>query len=434
MNHTVMASEHTSAGAPACGGGRLPFLVRMARLARPLVCERLSRLSHGGLTLIDGTHRRTFGAAGAACPLQATITIADPRAYLAVALAGSVGAGEAYRQGWWTADDLTTLVRLFVVNRDLLDGMEQGLARVSRPVLKMLHGLRWNTRGGSRRNISAHYDLGNEFFTLMLDDTMMYSCAFFAQPDLSLADASRAKNDLICQKLRLSPSDHLLEIGTGWGGFALHAASRYGCRVTTTTISRRQHEWAVRHVAEAGLADRVTVLMTDYRDLPALGQRFDKAVSIEMIEAIGHRQYGEFFRVCADLLTASGQLLVQAITIDERFYARATRSVDFIQQFIFPGSGIPSVNALVGASAQCSDLAVVHLDAIGAHYAPTLRAWRANLDRARPAVRALGYTEEFLRLWEFYLCYCEGGFRERAIDTVQFLFSKPGWRASCPGG
>lgn len=400
----------------------------LSRLMRRAVFGRLGRLELGVLTIVDGDERSTFGRPTGAGSLQATITVHDPQVYAEVAFGGTVGAGDAYRRGLWSADDVTTVVRIFVLNRDLLDGMEGGLARLSNPVLRTWHWLHRNTKAGSRRNIAAHYDLGNEFFRLMLDDTMMYSCAFFERPESTLAAASRAKNDLICRKLRLSASDHLLEIGTGWGGFALHAASQYGCRVTTTTISMQQHDLAVERIREARLSDRITVLLTDYRDLPALGQQFDKLVSIEMIEAIGHEHYETFFRICSQLLKPSGLMLIQGITIEERFYARAIRSVDFIQQFIFPGSCIPSVSALLSASARSSDLGLIHLEDIGLHYPPTLRAWRHNITRALPQIRALGYQPEFLRLWEFYLCYCEGGFEERSIGTAHLLFSKPDWR------
>lgn len=400
----------------------------LSRLTRRAVFGRLGRLEHGVVTIVDGDERTIFGRPTGACSLQATITVHDPHVYTEVAFGGTVGAGDAYRRGLWSADDVTAVVRLFVLNRDLLDGMEGGLASLAQPILKMWHWLHRNTKAGSRRNIAAHYDLGNEFFRLMLDDTMMYSCAFFERSDVPLADASRAKNDLICRKLRLSAADHLLEIGTGWGGFAMHAASHYGCRVTTTTISKQQHDLAVQRIREAGLSDRITVLLTDYRDLPALGRQYDKLVSIEMIEAIGHEHYETFFRICGQMLKPTGLMLIQGITIDERYYARAIRSVDFIQQFIFPGSCIPSVGALLSASARGSDLGLIHLEDIGLHYPPTLRAWRRNLNRALPQIRGLGYTPEFLRLWEFYLCYCEGGFQERSIGTVHLLFSKPAWR------
>lgn len=257
---------------------------------------------------------------------------------------------------------------------------------------------------------------------------MMYSCAYFQRPGSTLEEASRAKIDMICRKLHLTGEDHLLEIGSGWGGLACHAAKTYGCRVTTTTISRAQYDVAIRRVREAGLSDRVRVLLTDYRDLLALGELFDKLVSVEMIEAVGHEYYATFFQVCSRLLKPDGLMLVQAITIDERYYERAKRSVDFIQRFIFPGSCIPSVTALCRAMAQASDFSLLHLQDIGAHYPPTLRGWRDNLLVNADHVRQLGFREEFLRLWEFYLSYCEGGFLERSISTAHLLFARSGWR------
>lgn len=403
-------------------------VLRGFRLVRNAVFGRLARLQKGMITIVEDGERRSFGRLTSDCSLHATVTILDPRTYLDVALRGTVGGGDAYRKGLWNCDDLTTLVRIAVLNRDLLNGMERGLAWITKPLLKAVHLWNRNTKSGSRKNIEAHYDLGNEFFRLMLDEMMMYSCAYFKRPDATLTEASRAKNDRICRKLQLSPQDHLLEIGTGWGGFALHAASRYGCRVTTTTISEQQYELAIRRIREAGLSSRVAVLLSDYRDLPNIGGQFDKLVSIEMIEAVGHQYYGTFFDVCGRMLKPSGAMLLQAITIDERIYEQAARSVDFIQKYIFPGSCIPSISALTGASAETSDLSLLHMEDIGAHYAPTLRAWRKNLADALPRVKALGYEPEFLRLWDFYLSYCEGGFLERSISAAQLLFTKSGWR------
>lgn len=401
---------------------------RLSRPARRLIFFKLNKLQHGAITLLEGKERYSFGQLTSQCPLQATVTIHDPHTYIDVALGGTVGVGDAYRRGLWDCDDLTTLVRIFVLNRSLLNNMEGGLALASKPLLKTIHWLNRNTKAGSAKNIAAHYDLGNEFFRLMLDETMMYSCAYFERPESTLAEASRAKNDRICRKLKLSVDDHLLEIGTGWGGFAVHAAYHYGCRVTTTTISQQQYDMALQRVQEAGLSDHVTVLLTDYRDLPKLGLQFDKLVSIEMIEAVGHQFYKAFFEVCSRMLKSSGLALIQGITIDERFYEQAKRSVDFIQRFIFPGSCIPSVSALMQESAKVGDLGLIHLEDIGMHYAPTLQAWRRNVAAKLPDIKALGYQSEFLRLWDFYLCYCEGGFRERSLSVVHLLYAKSGWR------
>jgi cyclopropane-fatty-acyl-phospholipid synthase len=403
------------------------------RLARRAVFSRLSKLELGCVTIVEGHEHFQFGHITARCQLRATVTIQDLHVYADITLGGTVGLGDAYRRGLWSCDDLTTLVRIFVQNRALLDGMDGGFALLSQPLRKAVHWLNRNTKAGSQKNIAAHYDLGNEFFRLMLDETMMYSCAYFERPDATLAEASRAKNDRICRKLQLVASDHLLEIGSGWGGFAIHAASHYGCRVTTTTISQRQYDLALQRVRDAGLSDHVTVLLTDYRDLPKLGLQFDKLVSIEMIEAVGHQYYKSFFEICSRMLRSHGLALIQGITIDEQFYERAKRSVDFIQRFIFPGSCIPSVSALTQASVKVGDLGLIHLEDIGVHYAPTLRAWGRNIVTNLPEIKGLGYQSEFLRLWEFYLSYCEGGFHERTISTVHMLFCKPDWRPQSTG-
>lgn len=428
MNDTTIPSDLTVGQASVQAATPSRLIRHCYRLAREAVFFRLGRLRHGAVTVVEGHERHRFGQVTPACPLQATITIHDPHTYADVALGGTIGVADAYRRGFWSCDDLTALVRIFVRNRELLDGVEGGFAILTRPLLKAMHWLKRNTKAGSRKNIAAHYDLGNEFFRLVLDETMMYSCAYFERPDATLADASRAKNDRICRKLRLIASDHLLEIGTGWGGFAIHAASQYGCRVTTTTISRQQFDLAVQRVHEAGLRDRVTVVLKDYRDLPQLNERFDKLVSIEMIEAVGHHYFEAYFDVCSRMLKSDGLMLLQGITIDEQLYERAKRSVDFIKHFMFPGSCIPSVSALISASAKGGGLNLLQLEDIGAHYVATLQAWRRNIATGLPQFMALGYQPDFLRLWDFYLCYCEGGFLERSISDVHLLFAKPGWR------
>ena len=423
LRMTVPARLRPSSG-PAPDRPRGGWLVRLAESA---VRQRLAGLVHGAIVLEDDNRRVAFGTPTAQCPLTVTVRVHDPRFYVDIALGGSVGAGESYMQGAWSTDDLTALVRVLVQNREVLDGLETGWARLAAPVRKALHWAARNTRGGSRRNIAAHYDLGNDFFQLFLDPTMMYSCALFATPETPLETASIAKLDAICRKLDLKPGDRVLEIGTGWGGFALHAARHYGCHVTTTTISRRQHELARERIAAAVLADRVTLLMEDYRDLdPAkLGGEFDKLVSIEMIEAVGHAFYDTFFAQCARLLKPQGQMLLQSITIADRYYASALKSVDFIQRYIFPGSCIPSVSALSASIARSTDFNVFHLEDIGPHYATTLLRWRENFFVHIDAVRALGYPESFIRMWEFYLCYCEGGFEERVLGDVQMLLTRP---------
>jgi cyclopropane-fatty-acyl-phospholipid synthase len=279
-----------------------------------------------------------------------------------------------------------------------------------------------NTLQGSKNNIAAHYDLGNDFFELFLDPTMMYSCGIFESGSASMALASRAKLKRICDKLDLQPGDRVIEIGTGWGGFAIYAAKHYSCHVTTTTISRNQHEWAKRRIQEENLEDRITLLFEDYRNLTG---QYDKLVSIEMIEAVGHRYYDLFFNKCSELLKPDGSMLIQTITIGDQRYEQARRSVDFIQRYIFPGSCIPSNTAILNSTSRASDLRLVHLEDIGPHYAATLRLWREQLFQNRDKIRQLGYPDTLLRMWDFYLCYCEGGFIERAISDVHYIFTKP---------
>jgi cyclopropane-fatty-acyl-phospholipid synthase len=300
--------------------------------------------------------------------------------------------------------------------------MDTGLARFAALPRLAAHWLHRNTRAGARRNIRAHYDIGNDFYRLMLDETMMYSCALFERPGMSLAEAQRAKLERICRALALGPGDHVLEIGTGWGGFALHAAQRYGCRVTTTTISPSQAALARERVRAAGLEDRITILEKDYRDL---GGRYDKLVSIEMIEAIGHEYFEAFFAQAAARLAPGGRMLLQSITIADQRFERARDDVDFIKRYVFPGCCIPSVTALLRAATAASDLRLVGLEDIGPHYAPTLARWRENVFASLARVRELGYTDEFVRMWEFYLCYCEAGFAERALGDALLLFEKP---------
>ncbi|MFN7182907.1 MAG: class I SAM-dependent methyltransferase [Thermomonas haemolytica] len=393
------------------------------RFLRDRLLQRLAGFGHGRLEVRDALGTLAFGRAGDGP--EVTLEVLDPGFYRMLATHGSVGAGEAYMDGLWRCSDLVGLVRLLVRNRDLLDGMETGSARLGGLAMKALHLLRRNTRGGSRRNIAAHYDLGNDFFRLFLSEDLMYSSAYWAGADDTLEAASTRKLDLICRKLALGPDDHVLEIGTGWGGFALHAARHYGCRVTTTTISREQYELAAARVREAGLEDRITLLQSDYRDLTG---QYDKLVSIEMIEAIGAEYQPAYFGQIGRLLKPEGLALVQAITIEDHRYQQALESVDFIKRFIFPGCFIPSVSAMLEAKTRSSDLALVGLEDFGLSYARTLQAWRERFLARLAEVRAQGFDARFVRMWEFYLAYCEGGFRERSIGVSHLLLAKPGWR------
>ena len=404
-------------------GSRLGSLDRALR-ARLL--RQLDGLRHGDIVLADPLGETRLGEATAGIP-SVRMVVHGAGFYRALAGNGSVGAAESYMEGDWDCDDLVGLVRLLVRNRDLLDGMEGGAARLGGWAMQAWHALRRNTREGSRRNIAAHYDLGNDFFRLFLSEDLMYSSALYAGEDDTLEAASTRKLDRICEKLQLSPGDHVVEIGTGWGGFALHAARTRGCRVTTTTISREQHALASQRIAEAGLQERVTVLLSDYRDLQG---QYDKLVSIEMVEAIGAHYMQAYFATLGRLLKPDGLGLVQAITIEDHRYAQALRSVDFIKRHIFPGSFIPSIAALLDAKSRSTDLALVHLEDFGPSYARTLHDWRERFTANREQARAQGYDERFLRMWEFYLAYCEGGFLERSIGVAHLLLAKPGYRGA----
>ncbi len=394
----------------------------LQNFARKLVLDRLRGLQQGGLRITENGVTHCFGRESG---VQASIEVLNARFYGEIAFGGSIGAGEAYMLDYWRSDNLTDLIRLMVLNQDVMDNLEGGMAWLVRPLLKSLHWMNRNTQDGSRRNIAAHYDLGNAMFQLFLDPTMMYSSAIFDSANSTLEQASIRKLDHICRKLALKPSDHVVEIGTGWGGFAIYAATHYGCQVTTTTISQAQYDLAKARVKDAGLDDKVTLLLSDYRDLQG---KFDKLVSIEMIEAVGHQYYDTYFAKCAALLNPEGMMLIQAITIADQRYEAARQSVDFIQRYIFPGSCIPSVTALLDSVTRASDLRLFNLEDIGPHYARTLAEWRHNFFHNIDQVRALGYPEEFIRMWEFYLCYCEGGFEERALGDVHMLLVKPGNR------
>jgi cyclopropane-fatty-acyl-phospholipid synthase len=390
-------------------------------LARRLVLGQLQGLQRGLLSVVDNGQEHRFGA-GAGGEPAAQIVVADPRFYSEVAFGGSIGGGEAFMHGYWQCDDLVALVRLLLRNRAVLDGMEGGAARFTAPLRKLFHWVNRNTHDGARRNIAAHYDLGNEFFALWLDETMMYSSAIFEQPELSLHEAQLARLDRICRKLQLGPADHVIEIGTGWGGFALHAAQHYGCRVTTTTISSEQHQLARERVAAAGLQGRIALLQDDFRDLRG---QYDKLVSIEMIEAIGHDLFAPYFRKCSELLKPDGAMLIQAIAIADQRYDEYRKSIDFIQRYIFPGGGLPSSAVMTDAVAHHTDMRLLGLEDIGLHYATTLRHWRRNFLGRLEEVRRQGYPEAFIRMWEYYLCYCEGAFLERAISDLQIVFANP---------
>jgi cyclopropane-fatty-acyl-phospholipid synthase len=394
-------------------------------LARRLLSAQLRRLEYGEIRVREGDAEQRFGARTEDFPLTATIEVLHPRFYADAVFGGTTGAGAAYIQGRWRCSDLTALVRIMARNREVMDQLDSRWTFLSQPLLRAFHWLHRNSQAGSERNIGAHYDLGNDFYRLMLDETMAYSCGIFAAESSTLAEASRAKFEAVCRALALQPGDELLEIGTGWGGLAIHAARHYGCRVTTTTISRAQHDYAREQIERAGLGDRITLLFEDYRNLSG---QYDKLASIEMIEAVGAPYLDTYFAKCSALLRKTGAMLLQAITIQDQFYEAQLRSVNFIQRYVFPGSFIPSINAIAGSLRRATDLKIFHLQDIGPHYARTLASWRRNFFEHLGAVRKLGFNEQFIRLWEFYLCSCEGMFAERTLGDAQLLLTKPACR------
>ena len=391
------------------------------RLCRNALFRTLKNLHTGCIRLHEGSQQHIFGNANDP-EYDVSLQIHDAEAYRNIALNGSVGAGESYMTGDWSSDNLPLLIRVLARNKDVVDNIDGGLANIGKVLLKGFHYLNRNTEKGSRRNIAAHYDLGNDMFELFLDPTMMYSSGIFPAETSSMEEASVYKLDRICQKLQLTAEDHLVEIGTGWGSMAIHAAKHYGCKVTTTTISEEQFAWAERRVREEGLEDKITLLKKDYR---ALEGQFDKLVSIEMIEAVGHQFLNTYIETCSRLLKDDGIALIQAITIDDQRYEQAKNEVDFIKRYIFPGSFIPCVTAISQAVSRASDMKMIHMEDITPHYARTLDAWRQRFLSNKEQIKALGYDDTFIRLWDFYFAYCEGGFAERVIGDVQLIFAKP---------
>jgi cyclopropane-fatty-acyl-phospholipid synthase len=383
----------------------------------------LRRVREGRIEIAGEGRVRRFGPAAA--PLRARVSVHDPAFWRALPR-GSRALAEAYAAGHWDSDDLVTLVRIAAREMSRLDRWRRPLA----PLRNLFTRVPRNTRAGARRHIAAHYDAGNDLFRLLLDETMTYSCALFEPPGLSLREAQEAKLDRICRKLELGPDDHVLEIGSGWGSVALHAAGRYGCRVTTTTISSEQHALATARVREAGLEDQVTVLLEDYRDLRG---RYDKLVSIEMIEAVGWQYFDLYFRRCGELLDPKGLMLLQAIVIDDRAYEVEKTSRSFIRELIFPAGCLPSVEVISRCIARATKLRMLDLEDITAHYPETLRRWRENFVRAASRAEELGYDRPFRRLWELYFAYSEGGFLERRIRDVQALLAGPAYRGQAPG-
>jgi len=377
----------------------------------------LSNIKNGHIALSDSLGKTSLGEPST--DLKCTIHINHPNAYSSITLGGSNGAAQAYIDGLWHCDNPSNLIRILVRNRNLLDQMESGLARIAQYLLKIWHAKNHNSISGSRKNISAHYDLSNDFFRLWLDKKMMYSSALYADND-TLQEASDRKLQRICDTLEISAKDHVLEIGSGWGGFACYAAQQTGCHVTTITISQEQYNEASKRVASLSLQQQVTVKLLDYRDLDG---QYDKVVSIEMIEAVGHHYLDNYFSTIYRSLKPNGKALIQAIVLEDHRYKQSLKEVDFIKRYIFPGSFIPCYSVITQTAGQ-NQLMLENLFDMGLSYAQTLHDWRRNFYQKVEEIRQQGFDDEFLRMWEFYLCYCEGGFQERAISVGQLLFRK----------
>jgi cyclopropane-fatty-acyl-phospholipid synthase len=394
------------------------------RLARALVFNQLKKIKIGHIVIIEGGNKFSFGKNN---KLNVTVTVHDPRFYGALAFGGSIGVSEAFMQKFWSASDLTKLIRIMAINQNTMDQLEGLFNIFLKPILKCLHYLNQNSIKGSEINIARHYDLGNDFFSLFLDSTMMYSSAVFKNPQDSLYKGSIYKLETICQGLELTSQDHIIEIGSGWGGFAIYAAKHYGCKVTTTTISKEQYKYVRQKIKDLKLSHKITVLLSDYRHLKG---QYDKLVSIEMLEAVGYQYYETYFKVCANLLKPQGLAVIQTITIADQRYEKAKRSVDFIQRYIFPGSCIPSITALQNSMTQSSDLRIYSIHDIGIHYARTLALWREAFFKRLKDIKVLGFDDAFIRMWHFYFSYCEGGFQEKVISDIHLKLVKPGYRTN----
>lgn len=387
------------------------------------VHQHLARIAAGRITLVDGGRKLTFGEP--AQPLEATLTVRNERFYRRVALGGGLGAAESLMDGDWTCDDLTSLIRIFIRNSQVATGLDGGFAWLAQSLARVQQWLEPNNERNVRSQIHRHYDLGNDFFGLLLDDTLSYSSAWFPHDGASLREASVAKIDRVCRKLDLQPDDHVLEIGTGWGALAVQAAENYGCRITSTTISAEQFRLARERVSQAGLTDRIDIQQRDYRQLRG---SYDKLISIEMIEAVGERYLDTYFRQCSQLLRPDGAMVLQAIVIRDQMLERHRSSVDFIGKYIFPGGFLPSVSLIGDCVTRSTDLRICHLEEMSEHYLRTLEMWREKFWQNIEQVRAQGFDEPFIRMWDYYLQYCAAAFAERQVNVVQVLLGKPGYR------
>ncbi|MGY8873512.1 MAG: class I SAM-dependent methyltransferase [Gammaproteobacteria bacterium] len=393
---------------------------RMTSFFKKILFKKLKGLKTGELTIIDGAKTHVFGLPKS--ELNATVTVSSQEFYVFLGSGGTNGAAEAFTAGYWSADNLVDLIRLIIKNKKTMEGLESGFARLTNPITKIIHKLRQNTLKGSKSNILAHYDLSNDFYKLWLDSTMTYSSGIFLNKNSSMHEASIEKLDRICRKLKLDSNDHVLEIGTGWGSFAVHAVKNYGCKVTTTTISDSQFNYVANLISKEGLGDKITLLNRDYRELEGA---FDKVVSIEMIEAVGSDYVPGFFEKASSLLKQNGLMALQGITYNDPDFDAYKNSVDFIRKYIFPGSCLISVAQVEHAITKKTDLVKIDSEDITLDYARTLAIWRQDFEKVLPQVRELGFSDPFIRIWIFYLVYCEAGFLENLIGDFQFIFAKP---------
>ena len=387
---------------------------------KSILLKKLKGIKFGRLTIVDGPSTFIYGDKDS--EFQVTITVTSQEFYVFLGSGGTLGAAEAYTAGYWFADNLVSLVQIIIKNKKTMENLESGLARLANPFNKIIHKRRQNSIEGSKKNILAHYDLSNDFYRLWLDSTMTYSCGVFLNDDSSMKEASIEKLDRFCRKLKLTKDDKVLEIGTGWGSFALHAARNYGCHVTTTTISDKQFSYVSDLISKESLWSQISLLNRDYRDLEG---SFDKIVSIEMIEAVGPQHVSGFFDKVSSLLRPSGLMALQGITYNDPDFEAYKNSVDFIRKYIFPGGCLVSVSQIKESIKAKTDLTLVDMEDITQHYARTIKHWRKEFIKSLPEIRSLGFSESFIRIWEFYFVYCEAGFLENTIGDFQFIFAKP---------
>ena len=385
--------------------------------------KKFKNLKTGHISINDGDETFFFGDGSS--DEKVSVDIHSQEFYVMTGSGGALGIAEAYVAGYWSSDDVVKLFQIILRNRDILLSLEKGFAKLVKPINKMIHRGRQNTLKGSKENILAHYDLSNDFYKLWLDPSMTYSCAFFNNDSVTLEEASIEKLDRICRKLDLSEDDSVLEIGTGWGSFSIHAAKNYGCKVTTTTISDAQFDYARSRIEDEGLESKITLINKDYRDLDG---KYDKIVSIEMIEAVGYEYIPDYFSKLSSLLNNNGLVALQGITYNDQNFEVYKDSVDFIKKYIFPGSCLISIAQIIDVIKKDTDLAMVDMEDITKHYAVTLNRWRKNFMDVIPKVKEMGYSQAFINMWEFYFLYCEAGFSERNIGDVQMIFAKSGSR------